>query len=187
MMPFNAQRLWRLCQRCSTSIYGTRAPNARYADSVARLLFGTCAQESALRWERQRTPAFYGYVGGFSKWQVEIGSVKASLQYLQRRGDVAVRATEFLFADPRAGTAWIDLYSAEQICDWLRIDDNDVPGVLFARLHYLQVAEPVPSGLGAQAAYWKRWYNTAAGKGTAQEYEANWKRLCEQAVEVVWS
>ena len=42
-----------LCRECAAAIYGTRAPSGRYAESVARLLMGTAAAESLLRYRRQ--------------------------------------------------------------------------------------------------------------------------------------
>lgn len=46
-----------------------------------------------------------------------------------------------------------------------------------SRIHYLRVPETIPEYLSAQAAYWKRWYNTAAGKGTAHAYMNSWNRF----------
>lgn len=46
------------------------------------------------------------------------------------------------------------------------------------RVHYYRVKAPLPKAgdLAAQADYWKRWFNTALGAGTRQEYIANWNR-----------
>lgn len=46
------------------------------------------------------------------------------------------------------------------------------------RIHYYRRPEPLPEAgaLNSQAAYWKRHYNTPAGRGTAAEYVENWKR-----------
>lgn len=53
-------------------------------------------------------------------------------------------------------------------------DDEMVFNLYYAtamcRLFYLRVPEPIPESLELQAAYWKRYYNTALGKGTAQKY-----------------
>jgi hypothetical protein len=63
--------------------------------------------------------------------------------------------------------------------EWaLRMDDNDRLGVIFARVHYLRVADPIPLDVLGQAKYWKRWYNTGLGRGTVEEYLANWERGC---------
>ena len=50
--------------------------------------------------------------------------------------------------------------------------------VAMARLVYARVPEPLPPAgdLAAQAAYYKRHYNTADGAATAAQYMANWQR-----------
>ena len=58
----------------------------------------------------------------------------------------------------------------------MRMDDNDKIGVLFCRLHYFRVNDPIPASLADQAAYWKRWYNTTAGAGTPDQYIKSWGR-----------
>lgn len=175
-------RIWKLCREAAESIFGRVSPTPEYARRVAWLLFGTAAQESGLRWERQRTPRWEGNVGGFSKWQVETGSIQDSLAYLRRRPDVCARATEWLFADPKAPQTWIDLIPMEAILWALRMDDNDKPGVLFARLHYLRVSEPVPLTLYDQASYWKDHFNTIKGAGTVEQYLGSWNRWCAPVV-----
>ena len=177
-------RLWVLCQRAAAALYDTRAPSPRYAGAVARLLFGTAAQESGLRWERQRTPRFLSEVGGFGKWQVETGSMGDSIALCGRKRELCRRASEFLFADPNAPADAV-LHIPLPVWLWgLRMDDNDVPAVLFARLHYLRVAAPVPEDLEAQARYWKRFYNTSAGKGTPEQYLASSRRYCAPVLDL---
>lgn len=46
------------------------------------------------------------------------------------------------------------------------------------RVHYraLKAPLPKPGDIQAQAAYWKKYYNTAAGKGTVEEYLRNWNK-----------
>ena len=181
-MMDNARRIWRICRDCAATVYGAKLPSPAYAERTARLRFGTAAQESNLTWERQRTPRFEGKVGGFGKWQVEPGSVAASLAYLRQRPGVLAHATHWLFADPHAPVTWPDLIPMDALLWALRLDDNDKIGVLFARLHYFRVSAPIPDSLADQAAYWKRWYNTSAGSGTVEEYLANWDRYCKEAV-----
>jgi len=40
------------------------------------------------------------------------------------------------------------------------------------RLRYLKVKEPLPAqdDIHGMARYWKRWYNTSAGRGTVDEF-----------------
>ncbi len=42
--------------------------------------------------------------------------------------------------------------------------------MLFCRLRYLIVAESIPDTREGRAAYWKKYYNTSAGKGTPADY-----------------
>lgn len=46
------------------------------------------------------------------------------------------------------------------------------------RVHYYRRPEPLPPAgdIEAQARYWKKWYNTPQGRGTVEEYLANWRR-----------
>ncbi len=42
--------------------------------------------------------------------------------------------------------------------------------MVFARLRYWTVPEPIPRQIEQRATYWKQHYNTEAGKGTAADY-----------------
>lgn len=42
--------------------------------------------------------------------------------------------------------------------------------MLFCRLRYLAVPESIPTTREGRASYWKKYYNTSAGKGTPQDY-----------------
>ena len=47
------------------------------------------------------------------------------------------------------------------------------------RVHYLRCPQALPPAgdIEAQAAYWKRAYNTPLGAGMATQYVANWNRV----------
>ena len=51
-------------------------------------------------------------------------------------------------------------------------------GAAMCRIHYLRVKAALPKAgnIKAQAAYWKKYYNTHLGKGTVEEYIDNWNR-----------
>jgi hypothetical protein len=176
--------MYDLCLQCGQSIYGEKAPSPAYAMRTARLLLGTAAQEG-WTWERQRSPAWSGNVGGFSKWQVERGSISDSLMYLHTHPAVLSRATTWLFDDPHAPTSWPSDMSMDTLLWSMRLNDNDRIGVLFCRLHYLRVPKPIPDSLADQAHYYKVFYNTVAGAGTEAGYIENWNRLCAAWVEDV--
>ncbi|AOO60017.1 hypothetical protein AN237_26040 (plasmid) [Raoultella ornithinolytica] len=42
--------------------------------------------------------------------------------------------------------------------------------MLFCRLRYLAVSESIPATREERADYWKKYYNTSAGKGTPEDY-----------------
>ena len=71
-----------------------------------------------------------------------------------------------------------------QLCsEHLGAQPNEMIGnlnyaVAMCRVHYFRVPKRLPKvgNVKAQAAYWKRWYNTPLGRGTEQEYVHNFKR-----------
>ena len=52
------------------------------------------------------------------------------------------------------------------------LEDDDLYAAIMCRLHYRRVPEALPDrdDLAKQAAYWKRYYNTAEGRGTVQHF-----------------
>lgn len=64
----------------------------------------------------------------------------------------------------------------------LNIPEMLVTNLLYAaamcRVHYLRAPDPLPEAgdLDGQAAYWKKWYNTAQGAGTVEHYIRNWRK-----------
>jgi len=187
-------QIWDLCESCAGAIYGDRMPTPAYANSVARMLLGTAAQETWFTAHRQGGPEFWGTVGGFGLWQCEQGSIGDSLLWLQARPLVAARATRFLYQDSRAekDLTWLKGGVAIANVLWaLRLSDCNRLGVLMARLHYLRVPEAIPESAAGQAAYWLDHYNCGGvlktfKTGTPEErreqaisqYLTNWNRLC---------
>lgn len=178
-----ASNIWRLCLDCAYAIYGASPPSTTAAHNCAQLLFGTAAAESDLIWNRQRTVRWDGKLGGFGKWQVEQESIKLSLHHLSKQPARLRRATEWLFADPRATDTWPSLMSLDAVLWALRLECTDRLGVFFARQHYLRVPDPIPHTIPDQAQYWKLHYNTTYGKGTPKRYLHTWRLHCES---IVW-
>ncbi len=50
------------------------------------------------------------------------------------------------------------------------LDFSPLLSLIFCRLRYWTVPEPIPETRPERAAYWKEHYNTVAGKGTSDEY-----------------
>ena len=48
--------------------------------------------------------------------------------------------------------------------------------IAMCRIHYLRVSEALPHDLEGYAKYWKQYYNTVHGKGTVEEFIANYNR-----------
>lgn len=178
----NTERLYRICRRCARDVTRGVSPTEYGVELTARLLLGTAAQESGLEWERQRGPNWDGKVGGFSKWQLESGSVGDGLRQMCGSSTLAQNATKFLFCDPHASVRWLVDWSADMVLSMMRINDNDHLGCLFARLHYLRIPIGIPCTLRDQAAYYKKYYNTPLGAATVEQYVDNWERLCAPVV-----
>ena len=52
---------------------------------------------------------------------------------------------------------------------------NPAYAVAAARFQYFRVPEKIPTTLEGQAKYWKKYWNTAAGKGTPEQYIIHYK------------
>jgi hypothetical protein len=166
-------------------IYGNQPPNTDYARRVARLLFGTAAQESEFIERRQHGRdgcPLPGDIGAFGLWQVEIAtSVEDSLDALYARPALLDRVKAWL---PIHCREVLETRNARFTAWFMMVSSGDPLAVLFARLHYLfRTKDPVPESVEEQAAYWKRWYNTIAGAGTVEQYLSNWRLRCHDIVE----
>lgn len=58
--------------------------------------------------------------------------------------------------------------------------------VAMCRIHYRAIKEALPNegDINGQASYWKRHYNTAAGKGTVEQYIQHWNEHVRKIAEV---
>lgn len=65
-------------------------------------------------------------------------------------------------------------------CEGLSLEENLIGNLFFAaamcRIHYLRVAEKIPSDLLGLAGYWKKYYNTSAGKGVPAKFIEEYKK-----------
>lgn len=57
---------------------------------------------------------------------------------------------------------------------------NIKAAIVFCRLRYFFDPNPIPKSRPERALYWKRIYNTSAGKGTPQEFLKNCKRCIDK-------
>jgi hypothetical protein len=51
-----------------------------------------------------------------------------------------------------------------------QLNDDPVLSIILCRLKYKLRPEPIPNDIMSRAVYWKRFYNSSAGKGTVEHY-----------------
>lgn len=122
------------------------------------LLMGTAAQESNLG-------EYIRQVGGgpaLGVFQMEPETFKDIVtNYLQYKPELAKNIMS---------AAGINAFRSEYL------EYNLVLAICMCRVHYLRVSEAIPGDLTGWANYWKEYYNTCKGKGTAGEFVENYKR-----------
>lgn len=119
-------------------------------EAAENLILGTGLVESGFHHLRQtRGPALGVY-------QCEPATYRDILRYLDRRPDIVARLRPFIAGEglPDASQLVWNLKLATAIC----------------RIHYWRKPDAIPADLAGQAAYWKRHYNTALGRGTVKKY-----------------
>jgi len=62
---------------------------------------------------------------------------------------------------------------------WEELENSPLLSFIACRLVYKLVPESIPDTIEGRAAYWKKYYNTSAGKGTVEKYIENAKKLYE--------
>ena len=67
-----------------------------------------------------------------------------------------------------------DQIKAKLGIDWTKTSWQDLKKPLYSglacRLYLARIKPPIPADLPSQAKYWKKHYNTVAGKGTVQKF-----------------
>ena len=131
-----------------------------YSDDARELIMGTFAQESNFKYVRQ--------IGGgpaLGFCQMEPATFNDIIENFLRYKPVlmckVVRAVGLLEVE--------DLVHNVELM------------IAMTRIHYLRVAEKLPSykDVPAMARYWKKYYNTPLGKGTEEEFINNYYRYCQ--------
>ena len=78
---------------------------------------------------------------------------------------------------PRNLVKWVDIIKDKTDINLTEVTYRELSdptlSLIFSRLHYLKVADPVPPTAAGRSKYWKKYYNTSAGAGTSQEYLDN--------------
>lgn len=123
------------------------------------MLLETAAQETHLGRYRDPTP------DGAGRGLCQCDPIGFQ-DVLARARDVDVYAVQKYFG--------IDLRNTEH----RHLDVSPLLAFVVCRLFYKLIPEPFPTNLPGRAAYWKKYYNTRAGKGSVGEYIENVKRFC---------
>ncbi|MCF8467399.1 MAG: hypothetical protein K9G33_08375 [Sneathiella sp.] len=118
--------------------------------NAENLILGTGLVESGFRHLRQRGGPALGF------YQCEPATYNDILRYLGRR-PVLLRRLRLCLA-------------GEGVPDVSQLVWNLKFATAICRIHYWRVPDPIPGNLAGQAAYWKRHYNTALGRGTVEKY-----------------
>jgi hypothetical protein len=132
-----------------------------YSLAAEELLLGTACQES-------KCGTFLKQLGkgpALGVWQMEPATYKDLFEnFLRDREPLRAKLHEV------AGHVTV---KAEMMVYNLRY------AAAMARIHYYRVKDPLPAAgdIPAQAAYWKKWFNTPKGAGTVEEYLHNWRLL----------
>ena len=137
----------------------------RYSKECEDLMIGTYAQESACgRYIKQIVGPALG------PWQMESKTHddvwKLYINSRMKIGGTILKMCQM--SNPPAASMMID---------------NIRYACCMARVYYLYIDfvkklnKPIPTTLEGQAQYWKEHYNTSQGKGTVEEYIANYKRF----------
>lgn len=135
------------------------------SDDAINLLAGTCAQESAFGTYlvQGRTFDRKDALGIYQQERTGYDEIWRDLV----QGNMALRAKIRLFLG----------YEGKPPFERL-ITDHALASII-CRLYYLRVKDPIPPSDEplAMALYWKKFYNSSAGKGTPQQFMENYRRF----------
>ena len=88
--------------------------------------------------------------------------------------------------DPNADVGGSVRRYNEQLKDKIGLDltemsyedlQQPIVSMAFARAYLLTVPKSIPTNIKEQGEYWKKYYNTSAGKGTARRFSREGKRF----------
>ena len=135
-----------------------------WSEAAENLVWGTAVQESRLRWLRQ----------------LEGGPALGLFQMEPATHD-DIWTNYLAYRSALAGEVGRLLAPAPSRLDQLAT--NLLYGAALARVHYLRAPQALPAAgdIDGLAAYWKRFYNTGLGAGTADEFAANYRRVDERS------
>jgi hypothetical protein len=125
--------------------------------NARRLLLETAAQETHLGTYQDPTP----YKAGTGVCQFDEIAFNGVVNRTRKRHRRAIR----------------EAFGVElHLVKYRELEFSPLLSFIFCRLKYKLIPEAIPETLSGRADYWKKHYNTAAGKGTANEYILNAER-----------
>ena len=130
-----------------------------HSPAAVNLLLGTAAQES-----------------GFGTYLKQIKGPALGVFQMEPATETDIWKNYLSF---RAGLACRVIQVAEVSGpNVLHLSGNLIYQIALCRVHYLRKPEPMPSAddLPGLARYWKAYYNTPLGRGTADEFIENYRR-----------
>lgn len=131
-------------------------------NTANRLLLETCAAETVLGTYKDPTERYAG--AGLS--QVDESTFDWLKEKFQSRPEV-VNALYDEFGFTLSKVQYVEL------------ELSPLLALVFARLRYRTVADEIPGTIRGRAEYWKKHYNSSAGKGTVEHYIEQAKKLNE--------
>lgn len=118
------------------------------------MLLETSAQETHLGRFRDRTP----YGAGTGLCQIDLIAFE----------DIKARTRD------KHKQAILEVFSIDlDKVEYRELEYSPLLSFIFCRLHYKLIPDEIPKSLEGRADYWKKFYNTSAGKGSAEEYIEN--------------
>jgi type VI secretion system secreted protein VgrG len=159
IVVFMASMMLVSCRGAQTSRYEIRKTLTSFtaasgiemnSEDAISLLFETACVESNLTHRKQLND---GPARGL--WQMEPDTYRdIQVNFVAYRPELK-KALDHMFGTSRK---------------FSHIERNDEYAIVMARLHYWRVKGAIPKTLKGRAAYWKKHYNTALGKGTVDKY-----------------
>ena len=130
-----------------------------YSPEALDLVYKTGKVESGYKYLRQ----IKGPARGLFQCEAWV-AVDICKNYLEYRKDLMRKVADATmvklsyFVDPK-----------EEDWDFL-LETNVAVQIAMCRLHYRRIPKPLPSSAEAQAEYWKKYYNSMAGRGTVEDF-----------------
>ncbi|MDO9708331.1 hypothetical protein [Paracraurococcus lichenis] len=131
----------------------------RWSDAAEKLIMGTAAQESGLKFTRQ--------IGG-----------GPALGYFQMEPATHDDCwTNFINFRASLKSKLLSIRQAQGMPSAAELETDHVYAAAMARVRYMRAPESLPADGKGLARYWKQHYNTPLGAGTISEFIASWNRL----------